>query len=334
MFIKKDLRKVPKILDDAIDCETSVLSSTKDKEGRDLKRPKVQEPLSELRLGRRQQEFQGSIKLLCQPKYLPKLQQLKSLNLYDCAISNLDGIGLFGECPNLEILNLGRNPLTTIPDEFSALAPSLKELWLDDCKLEGSLPKTITALRNLELLRVPHNALTEIPDEISNMTKLRILCLDRNPLSSGSLPDLRNLEELQELFVRHSNLSKLPALPVSLKVLHASSNPLTDLTVLMDSECYRLTQLYVNGCQLVSLPEGIVSRHEDLNKLMVSHNAPLKQASTDFWRAVDSSEENSPLRISWEPNPLLAASRENDGEGAASSEEEDDNGDVHMASAE
>ena len=294
MFIKKDLRKIPKILEDAIECiPTDRDENEAGHQDHLSKRPKVQEPLSELRLGRRHQEFQGNLRILCQPHYLPKLQNLKSLNLYDCAISNLDSIGLLGNCPSLEILNLGRNPLTALPDEF-AQVKSLKEVWLDDCKIKGSLPSALMELPKLEILRIPNNRIDHVPPEIRNLTSLKVLCLDRNQIAF--LPDLDEaLPKLQELLVRHNQLKTLPRLPSTLQLLHCSSNQLLTLRSNLAYDCPSLTKLYVNGNQLTSLPDTIVT--STLERLVVSHN-PITEVPDSFWTTTT-------CDVVWKPNPNL-----------------------------
>jgi Leucine-rich repeat (LRR) protein len=216
MFIKKDLRKIPTILDEAVDCAVYAAAVSDDENDfsggnkRKEKRTKREEPLKALRLGRRKQEFDRCVRVLCSPSYVPKLTQLEVLNLYDCDIHDLNGFGTMFEsaAPNLETLNLGRNPLTEgIPDEF-ARVKSLKHLWLDDCRLKGVLPKALLHLPNLESLRLPNNTITslEIGGVDANVAKhrdgeefefddgssknpaviplsnLKILCLDRNQL--------------------------------------------------------------------------------------------------------------------------------------------------------
>jgi Leucine-rich repeat (LRR) protein len=301
MFIKKDLRKIAKILEDAVEC---VPTDNKDNKDNDddvddpsrSKRPKIERPLQELRLGRRQQEFQGTVQILCQPKYLPKLQDLQSLNLYDCGIANLDSISVLGDCPNFEILNLGRNPLTTLPDELCKVT-SLQQIWLDDCQLAGALSQCLLNLPNLSLLRAPHNHITEIPASIAQCTQLKILCLDRNELTSlpEDLPP-----QLEELLVRHNQLTELPkSLPPSLRILHISSNQLTELNSVADN-CKELTHVYANGNQLTTLPEGLFEA--PLQRLVVSHN-PIASVPPVFWTQTE-------CEIVWKPNPHLEPSSE------------------------
>lgn len=294
MFIKKDLRKIPKILDDAVECSAEAEKSIDENESSASKRIKLQAPLQELKLGRRKQEFKGNLSILCQPAYLPKLQQLKSLNLYDCAISDCANIGLLQACPKLETLNLGRNPISELPLELSHLK-SLKQIWLDDCSLEGNFPSALCKLPNLEVLKMPNNKITSLPSDIAKLTNLRVLCMDRNSLNE--LPrELQDLDNLQELFVRQNELTVLPSLPPTLTVLHVSSNKLTDLGNV--SQCYELKTLYANGNQLSCLPLDLLDNCSRLERLVVSHNSQLKQVPTCFWSITT-------CEIVWKPNPQL-----------------------------
>ena len=229
MFIKKDLRKIATILDDAVDCNTYEKENNEDENENDndntnntnnkIKRLKREEPLTVLRLGRRKQEFNGTVQVLCAPTHIPKLKFLHTINLYECNISNLHGFGpmFHVASPNLETINLGRNPIETIPDDFAEVSPSLKHLWLDDCSLSGEFPRPLLLLKNLVTLRLPNNNITHLniggidtnktnnnkendnddDDDTDNNNKgggsskviplenLKTLCLDRNKLGGG-----------------------------------------------------------------------------------------------------------------------------------------------------
>lgn len=204
MFIKKDLRKIPRILADATPDNDN---NNDDPAERAVKRTK-RETLTELRLSRRNSEFNGSLKILCQPENAPSLQHLVSLSLYDCQISSLAGIGMLASpvdgrnscCPDLREFNVGRNPITTLPEELATLP--LKELWCDDCQLTGVLPEWVTNLRELETLRVSNNKITEIPVSIRNLRNLKTLCLDGNEIVQVP-SELSELCDLQTLLLRY-----------------------------------------------------------------------------------------------------------------------------------
>jgi len=280
MFVKKDLRKIPQILSegkDAIDTENE------------------ENKLEHLRLGRRPHEFQGSVRLLCQPKYQPALQYLQTLSLYDSQISSLEGIGMLDCCPQLCSVNVGRNPIREIPDEIEKLAPSLKELLLDDCALAGPFPSCLLKLENLEILRMSNNQITTLPADISLLSKLQVLAMDRNQLTR--IPsELQDLTELKTLLLRHNQIRELPdgvpgPLLLNLTLLHISSN---QLITLPDTfvDCPILTHVYANGNQLKELPFGM-DRLSELQRLNLSHNR-IDYLPTDFIDAYGEPDQESP----------------------------------------
>mmetsp|Transcript_8139 Transcript_8139/g.17542 ORF Transcript_8139/g.17542 Transcript_8139/m.17542 type:complete len:431 (-) Transcript_8139:239-1531(-) len=423
MFIKKDLRKIPTILDEAIDCNTyddeNDENDTDENENKLKKRSKREEPIRILKLGRRKQEFDGCVRVLCQPEHAPKLKYLSVLNLYECDIHDLNGLGpVFGEAaPNLETLNLGRNPLSKgIPDDFSEVR-SLKHLWLDDCKLTGALPRAFLNLPKLESLRLPNNEIThldiggidtnnnnnsnsnttnikkiddgeeyEYGDSVMNdvtttevipLKNLKLLCLDGNLLGSRGNrsvsskrsrdkingddddndaddrddgDDLHEKEtgptvlpsnlaewapDLEELLLRHNNFRKLGVQkwPPTLRVLHVSSNRLENLdeVVAVAGGLPSLTHLYANGNRLSRLPEGILDRHPKLQRLVVSHNPPLKDLPEEVWKKLgmlpsspddttttgEQDGRDSSCEILWQPNPNLSAPGDDSDSGSA-----------------
>ena len=277
MFIKKDLRKIHQIMQDAAPPENDNDSLQLDESA--AKRVK-REVLTELNLSRRIGEFRGSLHVLCQPSYAPSLQKLTRLSIYDCNIQSLEGVGFLGStvedgrgricCPLLESLNVGRNPLKTLPDELSMLSRSLKELWCDDCQIQGSLPPCVVRLDNLEKLHMAQNCITSLSSKISNLKHLKELCLDHNKLRSIP-PEIKSLESLEILLLRHNELLVLPNVPTKrLKLLHVSSNLLEGLPRNLGS-CSELQQLVANQNKLTRVPLGIESL-STLQRLNLSHN--------------------------------------------------------------
>jgi Leucine-rich repeat (LRR) protein len=298
MFIKKDLRKIPIILADAAATDEATMETSE--------QTKCQR-LADLPLQRRKAEFQGSVKILCQPANAPALLQLKSLSLYDCEIIDLTGIGL---CENLVSLNVGRNPVTELPAADFAKLSWLETLCLDDCKLEGRLPVAITCLYNLLELRMANNKITEITDEIRNVRQLTVLGLDRNSLVA--LPDaVTELLNLQTLLLRSNQLTALPAdLPnmISLKLLHVSSNKLSALPDNL-AECTSLTHVYANSNAFTQLPVNMERLLPGLLHLNVAH-CQIDSLRTDFYRSFGKPNQDgvctdSSCKVLLTGNPVL-----------------------------
>ena len=103
MFVKKDLRKIPEIL--------SRNEENDEKENQSMNAI-GSSSLTELKLARRQGEFGGNLKVLCDPIYSNALANLTKLSLYDCGLHDLKGIGMLGECSRLQQLNIGSNDFT------------------------------------------------------------------------------------------------------------------------------------------------------------------------------------------------------------------------------
>ncbi|KAI2498360.1 hypothetical protein MHU86_16113 [Fragilaria crotonensis] len=282
MFIKKDLRKIPRILADAALFEDE-RESTDESAPKRVKRDR----LTDLKLARRKAEFQGSLSVLCHPSNSPSLKHLVSLSVYDCDIKSLDGIGFLGSavdgsrdicCPALECLNVGRNPITTLPDELSMLSQSLKELWCDDCQIQGPLPPCVVTLDKLETLHMANNNITEIPADISKLQNLKHLCLDNNKIDFVPI-NVSSLKRLDVLLLRHNRISKLPDLPSNVRLLHVSSNLLERLPSSLNL-CSGLQQLFANNNKLTSIPFDI-DELAGLKRLNLSNNL-IEEVPTSF----------------------------------------------------
>mmetsp|Transcript_21503 Transcript_21503/g.21625 ORF Transcript_21503/g.21625 Transcript_21503/m.21625 type:complete len:307 (-) Transcript_21503:166-1086(-) len=232
MFIKKDLRKIDEIFRD-------------EKDDRET-----------LKLSKRSAEFQGSLKVLCHQSKIDSLKNLNALNLYDNALTNLQGIGILSKTP-IETLNIGNNKLNMLPLEFGSIS-SLTTIWLDDNQFED-FPIALCQLKQLETLRLSGNSLHNIPSSISNIQNLKVITLDNNSFIEFPTA-LFHLPSLVELWLRGNKISQVPGdislLASSLQLLSLSSNILVSLPENIDS-LVSLRKLYINGNKLQKLPSTL-----------------------------------------------------------------------------
>ena len=228
MFVKKDLRKVDEILSDQDD------------------------PRKILKLSKRSNEFEGSIRIITWEQKLTSMQNLTILNLYGNKINNLNGIGSLAFCPLKEI-NLGYNDLTSLPNEMSLLANTLNILWLDDNEFQ-TFPTIVSQLHELQELRISNNCISYIPPVISQLTKLETLALDNNEIQE--FPEgILKIPTLRHLWLRQNELPDIPEdinIASSLRTLSLSSNKLLKVPDSI-SLLEELKFLYLNGNQMTEV---------------------------------------------------------------------------------
>nr|XP_023877016.1 receptor-like protein EIX2 [Quercus suber] len=118
-------------------------------------------------------------------------------------VNNLSGCAK----DSLEVLGLSYNQITGLLPNF-AIFPSLKEIYLSENKLNGTLPKSIGNLYNLKILIVNSNFLEGVISESlsSNLSKLQSLVLFNNYLSLEFSFDWVPPFQLKEILLTSSNL--------------------------------------------------------------------------------------------------------------------------------
>lgn len=147
--------------------------------------------------------------------------------------------GAFSYLPNLQVLWLAYNELTSVPARiFSNLSSSLLELRLEHNLLTSqpsSLPVgTFSNLANLKELTLNHNLLTSLPaDVFAGTHKLQVIQLDDNQLTLLPAGIFSGLANLEYLTLTGNQLTMLLANTftglASLRYLTLSDNKLTPL---------------------------------------------------------------------------------------------------------
>ena len=304
MFVKKDLRKIPQILADASQRavsspQTSTENETSAPPSKKAKSDEKDKIITEMRLGRRAPEFlpQCNASILLQPKFRPALDNLIQLSLYDCGLSSLAGIeelmhtsndedGMINHVstlfPTLQQFDIGRNPKLTnesLPETFHTQFPSLLELWCDDCSFGPDIPDTFLQLNKVHVVRMTCNKLEGQLEKgigVKYWKNIRVLAMDNNKLNS-ICKGIGQLEYLEALHLRQNQLVSLPegvpsASNTSLKMICLSSNQLTSLPNSIVKVESILTELYVNGNKLETVPDGLAKNLSWLQKFNLAHN--------------------------------------------------------------
>lgn len=179
---------------------------------------------------------------------LPKLEKL------DLAHNRLTQVTFQGIFITLQSLNLARNQLRFLPDNWDKM-PFLRQLNLAQNQLE-QLPTTLTTCAWLKTLQVNKNKLQRLGRYFSSFQRLEELNLADNPLDQ--LPDLP--PSLRKINLANNQLSKVPAAlfqhPV-LRQLDLSHNPLSKLEGLGKSS--QLQHLVIKGIPSTGLEQEVLA---------------------------------------------------------------------------
>ena len=108
------------------------------------------------------------------------------------------------KCPKLEYLNVSGNKLEKVNEAWTG-HDSLKILWVVDNKFKSLAP--FKTMPKLEELYLGQNLLTSLTGWES-LPVLRILHLQRNKIEKID-EELPPLDELEEVNLRHNNITKL-----------------------------------------------------------------------------------------------------------------------------
>ncbi|KAI8522807.1 hypothetical protein RHMOL_Rhmol13G0025200 [Rhododendron molle] len=188
------------------------------------------------------------------PASVQGLSCLTQLSIADCNLSHLPSE--IGSLISLEILDLSRNNIPTLPDSFFNLA-SLKELYMNYCGV-AQLPGQIERLVSLEFLGLGGNKLISLPDTLCNLTCLSTLYL--YDCNVSHLPDgIGKLVSLVHLNLAQNGLRTLPdslCNLTSLEFLYLNDCNVTHLP----SEIGRLISLQtldLGGTRLLAMPDSI-----------------------------------------------------------------------------
>jgi len=177
------------------------------------------------------------------------------------------------DCSSLNVLEIKGDQFNISP---KMLPREIEELsQLETLKINTHLvflPKEVGKLTKLKVLDLRQNQLSSLPKEIEKLTQLEILVLNDNKLLS--LPrEIEKLTQLEELYLDENDLSSLPkeiGRLTQLEVLRVWNNKLTFLP----EEMEKLTQLRVLDLmdnELVEFP-GWINSLEELETACVYGN--------------------------------------------------------------
>ncbi|KAI5959957.1 CYR1 [Candida pseudojiufengensis] len=222
--------------------------------------------------------------------FCDKMQNLRLLHFDKNPITELQFVF---DLQMLNILDLSKAKITSMPSEFISKIPNIEKLVLDKNHLVN-LPNEIGQLNKLSYLSIYSNNLQILPNSFGNLLNLQYLDLHSNNIQS--LPgEIWNLKSLMLLNVASNNLTSFPKPPFAIAKRISSSTDLREMPssgsmadslsslIISDNrlndECFEaisfliaLKTLNVSYNDLIEIPEGSLARMNRLTDLYLSGN--------------------------------------------------------------
>ncbi len=194
------------------------------------------------------------------------LTTLQYLNLENNLLSTLLH-GSFSGLKNLDHLKLGNNMIATIEDHAFGGMTHLKLLSLEHNKLNRVRSVWFDGISQLEILLLDNNQISQFEDGTYNaLEKLEKLSLSGNLLQSLQKLSFRGLSQLQNLMLDKNRLTEVPSRALTvfrgLKILSMDGNPIKILNP------YDFQDQIIHEISLCNMPDlRIIDRNAFTNML-------------------------------------------------------------------
>ena len=220
------------------------------------------------------------------PENLTKFDLIEAIDLSDCGLTEIPPVLL--HMKQLKVLNISGNHIHSLPDDWGHLDLAALDISHNVLSEANS---SIKCQKNLEVLVMENCNLMDFPCNVLELTKLRCLVLDNNPLGKLDFDALQSnslqsislqsclipefcgswLPNVQEINVGYNLIQDFPVdLSQDLTVLKLCDNQLDaipdDLSLLEN-----LNDLDVSFCELKEFPSPILELKK-LEHLDISNN--------------------------------------------------------------
>lgn len=277
-------------------------------------------PLCEKQLGEYEEyeeyvddpEYVDDVKKSWDCSYVFSNNSLVYLRIESKNLINED-LEIISELINLQILSIGGNNLSDLPESFIKLQ-NLKEISLARNKLK-KIPDILFKLKNLEKLYLYKNEIKDIPNEFAELRKLteltlndnnikeipvsffklielKMLCLDNNIIEK--IPsEISNLQKLKSLILSHNKLKSIPSSFAHLKKLERLLIDENEFSIseefMSDDAQQKITYLLalqnnnnraLNEAKLLVVGDERVGKTSTINRL-VQQNYDINQTTTE-----------------------------------------------------
>ncbi|XP_035676716.1 leucine-rich repeats and immunoglobulin-like domains protein 3 isoform X1 [Branchiostoma floridae] len=212
------------------------------------------------------------------------LKGLRELKIDHNHLTEFLNVGAFS--PNLTVLSLQHNQISSLPAGVLSNFTSLRQLYLSHNKISSILPGTFPSGLPLYTLDLNNNKISGLTKGcFDNLTNLETLRLNKNRISRIP-PKMFKLPSLKSLELNRNRIKKIEGLSFhgleSLQVLRLRRN---HISTLMDGSFWGLSNiqhLQMDGNNLTSITKGWLYGLSKLQQLTLSRNA-IRNIESEGW---------------------------------------------------
>ncbi|KAG7360785.1 RHS repeat-associated core domain containing protein [Nitzschia inconspicua] len=176
------------------------------------------------------------------PQSLATLKQLEVAKFSNNRLEGLDGIGIWKQLPNLQVIHLFNNTLTGRLGDWGDI-PQLQILNIANNQITGTIPPNFGVDKELQRVDLGNNLIRgSIPPEFfSSLSPISFLNLGNNELTGTVPPTVSDMALLKQLYLNDNNMyGNLPesiSIMTNLNILDISATQIgTDVESILCSQ--------------------------------------------------------------------------------------------------
>ncbi|CAG4965508.1 unnamed protein product [Colias eurytheme] len=197
---------------------------------------------------------------------------LETLIVDNCEIASIHGRSPLSGLTNIRIFKINNNPLLRFQNLVS---PTLKSLYVSNCKLSYINPNELSYLPSLVYLKMSHNFRLEISSTVNTLSSVSLRYLDIS-FCNVIQPSLKGFPNLRKAIINHNMIRILPNNEFlnnsKLEHLDMSYNNIGSIT----SDTFRgltsLKFLDLSWNEIAQVPENSLLEMPSLTQIRLSRN--------------------------------------------------------------
>ncbi|XP_075722956.1 toll-like receptor 8 isoform X2 [Rhipicephalus microplus] len=177
------------------------------------------------------------------------------------------------DLPKLVRLDLSRNKIETLEEEYLTGLPKLRYLVLSQNSIHNLSPKLFRQAKSLVLVKLNNNHIHSVEGVFDHLSGLEVLDLNLNNICEADSIARFTLSSLKELTLEHNCISQITRFQnAQIQRLVFRENFLTNVTAGAFQQLKKLTTLDLSNNSIAKLSDSLFARNSVLQEINLSIN--------------------------------------------------------------